>query len=173
MMNYLEVCANDKNEFITNVTLTLFGKTITCSVKIDTGCDRTIIPIYLFGVSKEQRVQMYNDELKSFKKKYLANCYSDMGNNILDKEEYAFINTNFEYENVDIVLNNILLKNQSVLINYGIEKRILIGVDLLKQLDIHISTFNENTILVACPKNNINQEYINKLNEIISYNYRK
>ena len=171
-MNYLEVNANEHNEFLINVTLTLFEKTITCLAKIDTGCDRTIIPIYLLGLSKKQRLQMFDDE-KNGRNIYLTTSYSDLGKNEFNKYEYAFVNTSFEYDNVDIALNDILLKNQTVLINFGVEKPILIGVDLLKQLDIHISTLNDRTILVACLKDNISQEYINRLNEIISYNCKK
>lgn len=165
-MNFIECELTETNEFLIELSLSLFGISKTLIAKIDTGSDRTIIPISVFGFSLEERRKLYQEEFKSFRKMFITNNYSDMEIYKLDKENYAFMNTNFEYTNIDIFIKDMLLPKQNVLINYGIEKCILIGMDILKQLDIHINTTNGKTILLACPQIYINQDYINRLNHL-------
>ncbi len=49
-------------------------------------------------------------------------------------------------------------------INYDRASNILIGMDILKEWDIHIGTIDTGeTIFLGCPKGQINDEYLQEL----------
>lgn len=52
-------------------------------------------------------------------------------------------------------------------VSYGRTGNILIGMDVLSQMDIHIgkSKILEKTVFIACPYDSLNQEYLEALNQ--------
>ena len=52
-------------------------------------------------------------------------------------------------------------------VSYDRTGNILIGMDVLSQMDIHIgkSKILEKTVFIACPYDSLNQEYLEALNQ--------
>lgn len=73
----------------------------------------------------------------------------------------------FEHKNLKIDFEGICLKKDSVKISYDRSGNILIGMDLLSQMDIHIgkSKILGKTVFLACPYASMNVHYLYTLNE--------
>lgn len=71
-----------------------------------------------------------------------------------------------EIENI-IDFGGIRLKKDSVKVSYDRTGNILIGMDLLAQMDIHIgqSRILGKTIFLACPYDSMNPDYLKMLHE--------
>lgn len=64
---------------------------------------------------------------------------------------------NFKICNIDI-------GDRNIRVNYDRKGNLLLGMDILKDWDIHIDTIDTGeTIFLACPKNQINDEYLLEL----------
>lgn len=73
----------------------------------------------------------------------------------------------FRHDSLEIDFRGICLKKDSVKISYDRTGNILIGMDLLSQMDIHIghSRTLGKTVFLACPHDGINSDYLKMLNE--------
>lgn len=74
----------------------------------------------------------------------------------------------FLHKDVTISIEDIQLPiTDGVRISYDRVGNILIGMDILKNLDIHIGTIETGeTIFLACPKDKINDAYLLELNRL-------
>lgn len=167
MMNkFLKIVMNNKNSFTCLSTMIIYGCHYELEVKIDTGCSYSTIPL--------KRLEMYTEyELNRMKKK-----------DILDKIDYKIsygvetggqrhkpVNTDKEKENSNaikfkhrldgLVIGEYDFGDRSVYFNYNREGNILIGMDILSQMDIHMGTDKKTGeyILIGCLKDNINMAY--------------
>lgn len=166
MNKFLKIVMNNKNSFTCLSTMIIYGCYYELEVKIDTGCSYSTIPL--------RRLEAYTEcELIKMKKK-----------DIYDKIEYKIsygvetggqrhrpINTDKDKENSSaikfkhrldsLVIGEYDFGNRDVYFNYDRTGNILIGMDILSQMDIHMGT-DKNTgeyVLIGCLKDNINLAY--------------
>jgi hypothetical protein len=150
------------------------GIKITVQCKIDTGCMKTCIPIKRLNVSDSMALKLKKEAINSkipYNRTYgvsdtqankekdtlliqqgrLAECTSLRF--IQQAEEFEIAGYNFGCMDIGI--------------NYDRTGNILIGMDILSQMDIHIgkSKITHETVLIACPYNNINSEYLSALEQ--------
>lgn len=72
----------------------------------------------------------------------------------------------FEHEVDNLVINGYSLGPRKIGINYDRTGNILIGMDILKMLDIHMGTdSNGEFIMLACDKDKLTLEYLQALKE--------
>ena len=73
----------------------------------------------------------------------------------------------FQHKDLEIDFKGVCLRKDSVKISYDRTGNILIGMDLLSQMDVHIgkSKILGKTIFLACPYDSMNSEYLKTLNE--------
>lgn len=135
-------------------------------VKIDTGCDLSTIPLGKTGYP-------YLKELK--KRDILNNVDSTLSFGVesggrpykkpvtlQEKMDCSAIKFRHKIENLTIC--GMPLGSVSIFVNYDRTSNILIGMDILKTWDIHIGKIKSGeTILLACPYNQINDEYLLEL----------
>lgn len=159
---------DSKNSFYVASTFTLFNTSRSCKFKLDTGCNKTCIPIKKLNVSdRAARIlkQRAIDEHVPYVRSYGVSDtqmtkYNDQ---ILMKEGKAIDCTalRFEHRVKDFSIGECLLGDLDVGINYDRTGNILLGMDILKNWDIHIGTIDTgDTIFMACPKDQINDEYL-------------
>ncbi len=138
---------------------------VNISVIIDTGCTSSHISadlIYIF-MSDEERLDT--------KQKYM-----EIRNKVLGRGIESFnkdINTELSISNTNVVIqqkmynciiNGVHIGNKLLNVSYDTSQAALIGMSILKDWDIHIGkNKNNDIILLACPYENINQEYLKEL----------
>lgn len=70
----------------------------------------------------------------------------------------------FKHRATNIIFNGVSISDKEVYLNYDRRGNILIGMDILKDWDIHMGTIDSGeTIFLGCPKDQINDEYLQEL----------
>lgn len=168
------------------------------SIKVDTGCPYTTIPIKRLNIpddlaltlksndidllinnilKKENKGCSIKDAINSERNSTFKISYGvergGMKNPLPDfKDKDSLLNcTSISFKHT---LSNIILSRKDgddifrydlgqkdVFINYDRMGNILLGMDIMKNWDIHIGTVDTGeTIFLACPKDKINEEYL-------------
>ncbi|MCM1089748.1 MAG: hypothetical protein NC413_02820 [Muribaculum sp.] len=72
----------------------------------------------------------------------------------------------FQHKDFEIDFDGVCISKDYVKVSYDRTGNVLIGMDILSQMDIHIgrSKILGKTVLIACPYNSMNQEYFEALN---------
>ena len=145
------------------------------NVKIDTGCPYTSIPVRKLGISNEKASLMKQiDCLNPLIRKEISFGVNDSKEKReSDKEKFRtgkymeLQSVTFQHKDLEIEFDGICLKKDFVKISYDRSGNILIGMDLLSQMDIHIgkSRILGKTIFLACPYASLNSDYFQTLNE--------
>ena len=159
---------DSKNNFYVASTFTLFNTSRSCKFKLDTGCNKTCIPIKKLNVSdqmarvlKQQAIDAHIPYVRSYGVSDTQNMkYYDQ---MLIKEGKEIDCTALRFEHMvdDFCIGDCMLGDVKIGINYDRTGNILLGMDILKDWDIHIGTIkNGDTIFMACPKDQINDEYL-------------
>mgnify|MGYP005752944905 CR=1 FL=1 len=171
--SFIKITLDERNEFRARADFTLFGNDCEeVSVKIDTGCAYTSIPISKVAVVSKDTVQKwmemdYNNPKAKKVISFGVNDSKEQRKKI--KEEFAkgiYDSTavSFIHKIKDISINGVYLGTLDLRVNYKRSGNILIGMDILKTWDIHIRRIESGeTILLACPYNQINEEYLLEL----------
>lgn len=177
--NYILLKMSYTNEIRANVdmdisSLGLFGlKDI--NVKIDTGCPFTSIPVKRLGISTKKALDWKKRDIKNDNiKKQISFGVNDTDE---QKEQYRIMLKQGEYEKLPavtflhsgmtMIFNGIKIHSSKVKVSYDRTGNILIGMDILKNWDIHIGTIGTGeTIFLACPKDQLNDEYFRELNRL-------
>lgn len=177
--SYILLKLSHKNEIRADVdmeisSLGLFGlKDI--NVKIDTGCPFTSIPIKKLGVSAKKALDWKQRDIKNDNiKKQISFGVNDTDE---QKEQYKTMLRQGEYEKLPAVtflhsgltmnFNGVKIHSPNVKVSYDRTGNILVGMDILKDWDIHIGTINTGeTVFLACPKDQLNGEYFRELNRL-------
>lgn len=173
---YIKIKLNKNNEFRTTADLTVLGDTyFDVNVKIDTGCPRTVIPVSKLGISKfkanilktvaiadntiEKSIGFGVNDTEEYKKK--AKEDFEAGN-------YAGLKSiSFTHKVEDFFIDNVPITKDAVRVNYDGVGNVLIGMDIMKDWDIHIGTTpTGETLFLACPQDQLNDEYFMELNRI-------
>ena len=177
--NYILLKLNKKNEIRANVDITISSLGLIdlkdIDVKIDTGCPYTSIPIKKLGISSEK---IANWKLKDINDNNIKKQISFGVNDTEEqKEQYREMLKQGEFDNLPAVtflhhgltmnFGGIEVKKDTVKVSYDRTGNILIGMDIMKDWDIHIGTISTGeTIFLACPKDQLNDEYYMKLNKL-------
>ena len=177
--SYILLKMSHKNEIRADVdmeisSLGLFGlKDI--NVKIDTGCPFTSLPIKKLGVSTKKALDWKQRDIKNDNiKKQISFGVNDTDE---QKERYKTMLRQGEYEKLPAVtflhngltmnFNGVKIHSPNVKVSYDRTGNILVGMDILKDWDIHIGTVNTGeTVFLACPKDQLNDEYFRELNRL-------
>ena len=178
MMNkkYIKHRLTHKNEFRAKAQFRLFGiDYYDVDVKIDVGCPKTTILTRKIGISETKSQLMkekalFDESVKkspsfgvndteSFRRQVKAN---------FKKGIYADVNAiSFQYDIHDLFICGMNVNHDKVKVNFDRTGNILIGMDILKNWDIHIGTIETGeTIFLACPKDQINDEYLLELEKL-------
>ena len=180
MMNkFILLEMNHRNEIRADVNMTIKSLGITeienINVKIDTGCPYTSIPVKKLGISNEKARQMkMADCVNPVIRKEISFGVNDSKEK-REKDKKHFLNrkymelqsVTFRHDDLEIDFGGVRLKKDSVKVSYDRTGNILIGMDILSQMDIHIgkSRILGKTVLLACPYDSVNMDYLRSLNE--------
>ncbi len=170
---------NRQNEIRADVNMTIKSLGITkvekISVKIDTGCPYTSIPVRKLGISNDRALRMkLSDCADPEIKKEISFGVNDTREKVeSDKEKFRnrkymeLQSVTFQHNDLEIDFDGITLKKDSVKISYDRTGNILIGMDILSQMDIHIGNSRTlgKTLFLACPYDSMNADYLGALNE--------
>jgi hypothetical protein len=177
--NFIKILLNKRNEFRTSMNISIPSINVDMlddvDVKIDTGCPYTSIPIKKLGIS-DQRAQLLKqidaDNIDIEKKISFGvnDSESKKINDIIlfDNHKYMDITSvTFKHTDVKIKISGFDTHINSVRLSYDRSGNILIGMDILKEWDIHIGTITTGeTIFLACPRNQLNSDYYQELNRL-------
>lgn len=184
--NYIKIVLNENNEFRAKAKIAIPNINILGSndviVKIDTGCPYTSFPVKKLGMS-DKNAQIYKqlDSNDTSIKKHISFGVNDSqqkreNDRILfrNKQYMQLTSVTFEHSDVAIKLMDIDINTSSVKISYDRTGNILIGMDILKNWDIHIGTIDNpdltdevgQTIFLGCPRNQMNDAYLSELDRL-------
>ena len=177
-MNSYIISEMIKNSFIVDIKLDFLDIELNdndiedIKAKLDTGCCHTSIVIRKLGVNEDIVKELKKSDIDNYDiESELTFGVSDSiekRNN--DKRLYKLgrldeiKSVSFKHK-INLEINGMALDTQLLNVNYDRTNNILIGMDVLSKMDIHIgySKIAKNTVLIACPLDNINEEYINAL----------
>ena len=73
----------------------------------------------------------------------------------------------FEHTISEFKIDGVSINTSKIYLNYNRNGNILIGMDIMKDWDIHIGTTpTGETLFLACPQDQLNDEYFRELNRI-------
>ena len=183
--NYIKIVLNEHNEFRAKANITIPSIDILGSndviVKIDTGCPYTSFPVQNLAMS-EENAQIYkqNDSNDKSIKKHISFGVNDSqekrdrDKELFKSKQYMRLQSvTFAHDDVTLKLMDIDIHVNSVRLSYDRTGNILIGMDIMKDWDIHIGkglkqglSETGKTIFLACPINQLNDEYFKELNRL-------
>lgn len=138
-------------------------------VKIDTGCSVSTIPL---GKQSEEirKTNKKNDiinQVSCLKSYGVESGGEEHPESITLEEKMKDKAYKFKHKISDFVIDGVQINADSIYLNYDRKGNILIGMDILKNWDIHIgqSKITEECMFIACPYDMLNDEYFRTLNE--------
>lgn len=174
--SYIELKLTDKNEFRAEAAFEINGMVFSkVNVKIDTGCPRTAFPMLRLGLSDSEAYKLKAQDCAN---NSIAKSISFGVNDTRQKKEedkrrfrakrYMDLNSiSFRHTAEKFNLDGLDMGDIDVLVSYDRVGNILIGMDILKNLEMHIGTLQTgDTVLLACLRNNISDEYRKRLNSL-------
>lgn len=180
--DFIKIFLDKHNEFKVDITISiphLSSGLFNTVAKIDTGCAYSSIPIKRLGFDNED---CFNFKIKDCSNNDVKKCTSFGVNDSESKRredsarirnaDYLGLNSvSFVHSYSNLILNDCIIGDGDVRLNYDRVGNILIGMDILKQLDFHIGRDNQTgkTLLLACPLDNINDSYINEMRYCFDY----
>ena len=176
---YILLEMNRRNEIRADVNMTIKNMELTelenMNVKIDTGCPYTSIPILKLGISSAKAQQMKQRDCADdrIRKEISFGVNDSKEKRELDKEKFKagkymeLKSVTFQHGNFEIDFGGVCINKDFVKVSYDRTGNILIGMDVLSQMDIHIgkSKILGKTVFIACPYKSMNQEYLEALSQ--------
>lgn len=138
------------------------------SVKIDTGCSISTIPLSKFELPDSMLSKLKSEDINSGID-YLISYGVETGGrkHAIPKtydDKMACTALKFKHTVSNFEISGVSISHDSLYINYDRSGNILIGMDILKDWDIHIGTIDTGeTIFLGCPKEQINNGYLQEL----------
>lgn len=185
--NYIKISLNENNEFRAKANIIIPSIKVLDAddviVKIDTGCPYTSFPIKNLGISEEKAlVYKQKDSNDSSVRKSISFGVNDSKEKrdndkklFKDQKFMQLTSVSFKHSDVKLKIMDVNIVVDSVMLSYDRTGNILIGMDIMKAWDIHISTVTNpdleetgKTIFLACPKDSINEEYISELKRLFN-----
>lgn len=179
MMNkYITVKYNNYS-FIAPLHIKIDNIEVTVNCKIDTGCMKTNIPIkkLITGTTVMEEAKALSLKENAINNKvHYERSYGVSDNITIKKNDELLIkqgrliecaSLRFEQRADIIEISNFNIGSKIVGVNYDRTNNILIGMDIMKDWDIHIGKDNKTNeiIFLACPIEKINQDYLLALEE--------
>lgn len=176
---YILLEINQRNEIRADVNMTIKSIEITqienMNVKIDTGCPYTSIPILKLGISSAKARQMKQRDCDDdrIRKEISFGVNDSKEKRDADKEKFRagkymeLKSITFQHGDFEIDFDGVCISKDHVKVSYDRIGNILIGMDVLSQMDIHIgkSKILGKTVFIACPYDSMNQEYLDALSQ--------
>ena len=176
---YILLEMNQRTEIRADVDMAIKSMELTeimnINVKIDTGCPYTSIPILRFGISSAKAQQMKERDCADDKirKEISFGVNDSKERRDADKEKFKvgkymeLKSITFQHRDFELDFSGICINKDYVKVSYDRTGNILIGMDVLSQMDIHIgkSKVLGKTVFLACPYTAMNQEYIKALSQ--------
>ena len=174
---YILLEMNQRNEIRADVNMAIKSMELTkienMNVKIDTGCPYTSIPILRFGISGTKAQQMKQRDCVDdrIRKEISFGVNDSKEKRDTDKEKFKagkymdLKSVTFQHGDFEIDFGGVCINKDYVKVSYDRTGNILIGMDVLSQMDIHIgkSKVLGKTVFIACPYESMNQEYLEAL----------
>ncbi len=138
-------------------------------VKIDTGCSVSTIPLgkqpeEIRITNKKNDIINQVDCLKSYG---VESGGEEHPESITLKEKIEDKAYKFKHKISDFVIDGVQINAASIYLNYDRKGNILIGMDIMRNWDIHIGTDEiGETIFLACPKDQLNDGYYMERNRL-------
>ena len=109
------------------------------------------------------------NDTEEYKKKAKSDFENGNYSNIITNatfEVYKAVN-NVTHKVSDFFIANVPILKDTVRVNYDGVGNVLIGMDIMKDWDIHIGTISSGeTFFLACPKDSLNDDYYIELNRL-------
>ena len=162
MMNeeFLIIKLNQKNEFRTTASFELNGLQFSAvDVKIDTGCPHTSFPMLKLGISEEAAYKLKEKDCQneSVQKTISFGVNDTKVKRDEDKRKFKnkrFMDLNsisFKHIAKEFSLDTLSLGSFPISVSYDRTGNTLIGMDILKNLEIYIGKNKTGeTVLIAC-----------------------
>lgn len=144
------------------------------SVKIDTGCSISTIPLARFHALNEFCDSLKADDIENNVPYEISYGVESGGMShskpVTFEEKKQNPAMKFRHTIRDFRIAGMPVQQNAIYVNYNRKGNILIGMDILQYWDIHIGTskITEKNMFLACPETCICQEYRNALEENFS-----
>ena len=171
--NYIKIKLNQNNELRTTADLTILGDSYyDVNVKIDTGCPRTVIPVSKLGISKLKasifKAVAISDDSVDKSLGFGVNdteAYKEKAKEDFQKGKYENLKSiSFSHKISDFFIDNVPIIKDKVRVNYDGIGNVLIGMDIMKDWDIHMGKIpTGETMFLACPRYRLNNDYFDEL----------
>lgn len=138
-------------------------------VKIDTGCSISTIPLKRLKVSDTLCKTLKRIDVMNGAPYFLSYGIESGGLKhevpVTEDEKIECPAMKFEHGISDFMIGGVKISSDKIYLNYDRKGNILIGMDILKDWDIHIgvSKVTGKSLLIACPMINKCREYIDAL----------
>lgn len=140
-------------------------------VKIDTGCSISTIPLKRLNVSETLCKILKKEDIVNHIPYYLSYGVESGGLKhhipVTESEKMDCPAMKFEHEITDFKIDGVKIPCDKICLNYDRRGNILIGMDILAKMDIHmgVSRVTGKNMILACPLENMCQEYLEALAE--------
>lgn len=147
------------------------------TAKIDTGCSVSVIPLAKYMKNKQVLVKLKSQDIEAGVRS-IVSYGVETGNNRPPvpqtyQEKMDSSALKFEHNVSDFTINGVRINNNTLHVNYDRTGSILIGMDILKNWDVHMGTIDKatlpeygQTIFLGCPRDQINKDYILELGRL-------
>lgn len=138
-------------------------------VKIDTGCSISTIPLKRLNVSDALCKTLKKIDISNNVSYYLSYGVESGGMKhtvpVTDREKMECSAMKFEHKVSKFILGGMEIPCKKLCLNYDRKGNILIGMDILKTLDIHmgVSRITGKNLLLACPLGRRERQYLKEL----------
>lgn len=138
-------------------------------VKIDTGAETTLIPLAgRIGLDESIMDIKYRDIKNGVPSSVSHGIETDprsLRYPKTDEEKLKCKHLVFKKEHTKIRVSGLELNDQAVYVSYDRSGTILLGMDVLKDWDIHIgkSVISDRIVFLGCPRDRINPQYLEAL----------
>lgn len=140
-------------------------------VKIDTGCSISTIPLAKFNTLNKLCNNLKHQDIKNNVPWLISYGVETSGEKHFQPEtldeKMNCPALKFRHKISDLKIAGVPVEHKFIYVNYNRKGNILIGMDILSTMDIHIGTVNTGeTVFLACPKDQLNDEYFRELNRL-------
>ena len=137
-------------------------------VKIDTGCNYSSISALTVGFTEEEalnqkKIDLENENIRYYNTRNAGTTelqiYNDRIQRICGRTD-KIKNVVFGHTAHNITIAGMSIEDMEFKVSYDTNHPILLGMDVLKQFDVHIhKTADGKTILLACPLYYMSEKY--------------
>lgn len=170
----MQKTANGGGVFETTATFKLDNLPVifeNITIKIDTGCSVSTIPLAKFKAYRPICEKLKSDDLKN-NVSYIISYGVETGSTrpAIPQTFTELMNCpalKFKHNLSIFEICGVKINFPHIHLNYNRTGNILIGMDILKEFDIHIGKDKDGkSIFIACPFDSINEDYLSRLNEL-------